>query len=80
VTKTFSPQITGLDCPCPGSDASQATFSVGDHLSGIEAGSISEAPAPRNAGHEGWSAKKLAVMNNSEESMEEFLFEKSWRI
>jgi hypothetical protein len=43
-------------------------------LSGIVAGSISEAPAPRNPGHADWSEKKLAVMKISEESMEEVLF------
>jgi hypothetical protein len=46
-------------------------------LSGIVSGLISEAPAPRNPGHAGWSAKKLAAMTNSEESMEEFLLEES---
>ncbi len=54
----------GTDCPCPGSDASQATFSVGDHLSGIEAGSRLEAPAPRKPGQLETSAHNTVVANN----------------
>jgi hypothetical protein len=33
------------------------------------AGSISDAPAPRKAGHAGWSAKKLAVINSREDNI-----------
>jgi len=60
----LSPQITGLDCPCPGREASHATFSVGDHVNGIDAGSISDAPAPRNPGQAGVSTAMRIVRRN----------------
>ncbi|GAA4431401.1 hypothetical protein GCM10023155_25130 [Bremerella cremea] len=51
VTKTWFPQITGLDWPVPVSLVCQAMLLVGLHSSGKLSGESCVAPWPKKAGH-----------------------------